>query len=153
MYQHPYPPPHGQKATGKLPVSKKMMAIIGGGVAAVILIIVLIVVLSGGRNNIVGTWEMSGSDRWSERLQINRDGTGIWFELDTVTNWVEFEEEFRWSISGDIIRFEIFDPRWPHDPDIERYEFSFTRNAVGEEILHLVDLGGWGGRMSFRRIR
>jgi len=157
MYQPHYPAPAGPGGSRmpKLPISKKMMALIGGGAAAVIIIIVLIVVLTGG-NRLVGTWGDMDGGTWQYRMQFNRNGTGVAFELNMNTGMVRDEEQIRWSIDRifgeEVLQIEFIDPFNPLWTDTERVFFEINRNVMGDDILTLRELDGWWTE-HMRRIR
>jgi len=157
VYQPNYPHPNapGAPKGPKLPISKKMLAIIGGGAAALILIIVLIVVLTGG-HRIVGTWEEVDGSTWQGRIQFNRNGSGISFEVNMSTGMVRNEEPIRWSIDRvfgnevlEILWIDPFNPLWT---ETDLFHFEITRNIMGDDILTMTDFDGWGG-WSLRRVR
>ena len=152
MPHMPYVPP---KKSG---LPKHMLPIIIGGAAFVIVVIAILIAVfsSGGRSNIIGTWEEATANAWRQRMVFNRDGSGLSFEVNADTGLTEDEVDFRWASSNDfpdLLRIEIADPDNPDDTYVIWMEFSINVNAIGEEILNIRELGGWGNWEHFRRIQ
>ncbi|MCL2360225.1 MAG: zinc-ribbon domain-containing protein [Defluviitaleaceae bacterium] len=149
----PYPAPT-VRATPSLALGKKQFAIIGVAAMAII-ILVIVFVFAGRRSPLVGTWEDTADSRWRIHMTFNRNGTGTIYELDSNTGMIEDEEHFRWVMSrdfGDMVRFEFVNPFNPLDVERVLFDFEINRNFLGEDILTLVEIGGWGDGEHFRRV-
>jgi len=152
---HPVSSPSPVQTSKPLKSKKPIIAAIAATATIVLLVAITLLIFNLRSHPLTGTWEEAAGTIWRGRMMFNSDGTGLGFDINADTGMTRDEENMVWMTSRDfpdLLRLETIDENSPNTTEIFWLEFEITINAVGDEILNVRPVSGFGGWQHFRRI-